>query len=73
MTADNCDHTVDLGQLIAAGPEELLRVGRQLADGPEFDPNAVTFLPPLARPPKIICVGLNYADHTKESPYEQPD
>lgn len=32
-----------------------------------------TFLPPLSRPPKIICVGLNYADHTKESRYEQPE
>ncbi|VCU70796.1 Ureidoglycolate lyase [Pigmentiphaga humi] len=31
------------------------------------------FLPPMARPTKIICVGLNYADHTKESKYEQPD
>jgi 2-keto-4-pentenoate hydratase/2-oxohepta-3-ene-1,7-dioic acid hydratase in catechol pathway len=30
------------------------------------------FLPPLSRPPKIVCVGLNYADHTKESKYEQP-
>lgn len=30
-------------------------------------------LPPLTRPTKIICVGLNYADHTAESPYEQPD
>jgi len=30
-------------------------------------------LPPLSRPTKIICVGLNYADHTAESPYEQPD
>lgn len=31
------------------------------------------FLPPLSRPTKIICVGLNYADHTAESPYEQPN
>jgi len=31
------------------------------------------FLPPLSRPTKIICAGLNYADHTKESKYEQPD
>ena len=23
-------------------------------------------------PQKIVCVGLNYADHAKESPYEQP-
>jgi acylpyruvate hydrolase len=31
-----------------------------------------TLLPPLQRPPKILCVGLNFADHTKESNYEQP-
>ncbi len=31
------------------------------------------FLPPLQRPPKIICVGLNFADHTAESKFEQPD
>ena len=30
------------------------------------------FLPLLSRPGKILCIGLNYADHTKESPYEQP-
>lgn len=33
----------------------------------------VTYLPPLTAPGKIICVGLNYSDHTDESPYEQPD
>ena len=30
------------------------------------------YLCPIERPPKIICVGLNYADHAKESPYEKP-
>ncbi len=30
------------------------------------------YLPLMSRPTKIICVGLNYADHTKESPYAQP-
>lgn len=29
-------------------------------------------LPPMVSPGKIICVGLNYADHTRESKYEQP-
>lgn len=33
----------------------------------------VTYLPPVTAPGKIICVGLNYSDHTDESPYEQPD
>jgi acylpyruvate hydrolase len=31
------------------------------------------FLPPLVRSGKVICVGLNYSDHTKESNYEQPN
>lgn len=33
----------------------------------------LTFLPPLRRPPKILCVGLNFKDHSKESNFEQPD
>lgn len=33
----------------------------------------LTLLPPLSRPPKIICVGLNFADHTAESNFQQPD
>jgi 2-keto-4-pentenoate hydratase/2-oxohepta-3-ene-1,7-dioic acid hydratase in catechol pathway len=30
----------------------------------------VTWLPPLTRPGKVVCVGLNYADHAKESNFE---
>jgi 2-keto-4-pentenoate hydratase/2-oxohepta-3-ene-1,7-dioic acid hydratase in catechol pathway len=36
--------------------------------------SAITLLAPVAFPPKIICLGLNYVDHAKESkasvPYE---
>ncbi|AJP57567.1 5-oxopent-3-ene-1,2,5-tricarboxylate decarboxylase [Pandoraea vervacti] len=35
--------------------------------------DAVRLLPPLRRPPKILCVGLNYRDHSAESQYAQPD
>ncbi|NDZ17510.1 5-oxopent-3-ene-1,2,5-tricarboxylate decarboxylase [Variovorax sp. WS11] len=65
------------------GPDvgALLRNGaslQTLGDLPDtslspVDPSSVRYLPPVVSPPKIICVGLNYADHTKESPYEQPD
>lgn len=48
-------------------------LGSQLGNAPEINPDEISYLPPLARPGKIICVGLNYADHTKESPYEQPE
>src|SRR5882724_10285097 len=33
---------------------------------------AVRLLAPIARPPKIICVGLNYRDHAIESNMEIP-
>jgi 2-keto-4-pentenoate hydratase/2-oxohepta-3-ene-1,7-dioic acid hydratase in catechol pathway len=45
---------------------------RHLANAPEIDSLEATFLPPLPRPSKIICVGLNYADHAAESPYDRP-
>ena len=38
----------------------------------QIDPESVEFLPPLLDPPKIFCIGLNYAKHTQESDYEQP-
>ncbi len=33
----------------------------------------VRFGPPLSRPSKIICIGLNYADHAKESGMDLPE
>ncbi|RZT39207.1 fumarylacetoacetate hydrolase family protein [Cupriavidus agavae] len=60
-----------LEALLARGAN-LSAYARETA-GELLDAAEVTLLPPLSRPPKIICVGLNYADHTKESPYEQPN
>lgn len=63
----------DVGQVI-----QQLSDGLSLADliaeaeAPVAE-SRVRYLPPLTASSKIICVGLNYADHTKESPYEQPD
>jgi acylpyruvate hydrolase len=62
-----------IGQLLAQGGDALKRAAEHLRRGPEIDIGAVDVLPPLRHPPKIICVGLNYADHTSESPYAQPD
>ncbi|WP_213737897.1 fumarylacetoacetate hydrolase family protein [Bradyrhizobium sp. dw_411] len=44
-----------------------------LARGKPVDLDRVTFLPVLSNPGKIICVGLNYADHSAESGFKQPD
>src|ERR1700683_3616654 len=45
---------------------------RQLADRGEIDsqpdvPKSARWGPPVARPGKIVCIGLNYSDHAKES------
>jgi 2-keto-4-pentenoate hydratase/2-oxohepta-3-ene-1,7-dioic acid hydratase in catechol pathway len=44
-----------------------------LLGGPRFSPDTIVFRPPFSRSNKIICVGLNYLDHTAESNFAQPD
>ncbi len=58
--------------LLKSGRESMAVAARTLSGAPVLDPARLTLRPPLLNPGKIICVGLNYADHTKESPYEQP-
>lgn len=59
--------------------ESLLERGVDLAtygaeaQGPLVEIGERDYLPLMKKPGKIVCVGLNYADHTKESPYAQPD
>jgi len=43
-----------------------------LSDAPAVDPAEIRYTPPLVRPGKIICVGLNYRDHAAESGFEAP-
>jgi acylpyruvate hydrolase len=45
---------------------------KALANAPTIDPATFRFALPMARIGKIICVGLNYADHAAESPYDKP-
>lgn len=42
------------------------------AKGPWLDLTSVKLHAPVPRPPKLICVGLNYRDHAKESRSEIP-
>jgi acylpyruvate hydrolase len=60
-----------LPDLIARGAD-LLRTGRDLLAAHTIDLNAVRILPPVPRPPKILCVGLNYDDHLEESGLKKP-
>jgi acylpyruvate hydrolase len=66
------DYPGNLHQLIAVGDGALTRAGEVLASGAQIDPGAVTVLPPISDPEKIICVGLNYREHAAESNVAPP-
>lgn len=50
----------------------LAGLARKLQDAPEFALADVTLLPPIPRPAKILCIGLNYFEHSNESGFEVP-
>lgn len=56
--------------LLGQGPGALERAAA--ATGPAIEPATVKLLPPIPSPEKVICVGVNYADHARESGMELP-
>lgn len=60
---------------LAIGPEGIERLRDALGSkrGIAHDPRHVRVKAPVPDPPKVICVGLNYRDHAKESGSEVPD
>lgn len=66
----------DMLSVVAGGADALDRVTRWLdrPPGSELIPlSAVKLLAPIQRPPKIICIGLNYLDHARESNLAVPE
>lgn len=63
-----------LRELLEAGPEALARAA-QAADVARdtLDAAAVKLAAPIPNPGKILCIGLNYADHAAESGQPLPD
>jgi 2-keto-4-pentenoate hydratase/2-oxohepta-3-ene-1,7-dioic acid hydratase in catechol pathway len=59
-----------LEELLASGTNLTAYAKAGIVKGTEYSADAVTWLPPLTRPGKVVCVGLNYADHAKESHFE---
>ena len=65
----------DALSFIAAGAEGRDKVKAPLSGASHRDLlplESVRLCAPLSRPPKILCVGLNYRDHAKESNMEPP-
>jgi 2-keto-4-pentenoate hydratase/2-oxohepta-3-ene-1,7-dioic acid hydratase in catechol pathway len=67
ITAGSAGFPGTLDTLLPHGARGLDEAFRRLVDGVPVDPDSVDILPPLRRPPKILCVGLNYADHAAEN------
>jgi 2-keto-4-pentenoate hydratase/2-oxohepta-3-ene-1,7-dioic acid hydratase in catechol pathway len=66
----------DLLSVIVGAADALDRVARWAyhpPGGERFDLAAVRLAPPIPRPPKIICIGLNYRDHAAESGQQVPE
>ncbi len=62
----------DLDSLVARGAD-LREVGTLLESAPVLDADGLGYLPPLSRPSKILCIGLNYRDHSTETGLKLPD
>ena len=58
--------------LLALGAEGLRKAVAALANGKPLDKSKVKLLAPVPDPEKVICIGLNYADHAAESGSEIP-
>ncbi len=65
----------DLISVLAGGAEARAKIENwiyQPSAGASVQLSSVKLLAPIPRPPKLICVGLNYRDHAIESKMEIP-
>ena len=75
LTASGLTERRTLENWFAADPGEIKDLAGKLASAPgsaRRDLESLTPLVPVARPGKIICLGLNYALHAKEGGHEIP-
>ncbi len=60
----------DMLSILSGGQNSMARIENAIyhpAEGSTFQLNSVALLAPVPRPPKLICVGLNYLDHAREA------
>lgn len=74
----DCSDITDLPDSIPAILQAGDEARRQLdtvvkGNTPRYDLEAITLLPPVPRPGKFLCVGLNYLDHIEETGNQPPE
>jgi len=62
----------DMLSIISGGKAALKEIEAYASNAPGKPLSAVRLMAPLQRPPKLICIGLNYRDHAIESKMEIP-
>ena len=63
----------EMTELLAAGPDALAAAERSVQRAASRIPlDDVRLEAPIRRPPKILAIGLNYADHVAESGLDAP-
>ncbi|MGV9308656.1 fumarylacetoacetate hydrolase family protein [Nonomuraea sp. NPDC003727] len=55
------------GAFLASGGVARVRAALERGDLPVIDAEGLRVGPPIARPGKIVCIGLNYSDHAAET------
>ncbi|MGN9839140.1 fumarylacetoacetate hydrolase family protein [Nonomuraea sp. H19] len=60
------------GAFLASGGVARVREALERGDLPVVDAEGLRIGAPIARPGKIVCIGLNYSDHAAESGLELP-
>lgn len=73
LFSDDAGYPGSLESLVRKGRSALDVAAVVLGKGAAVDLDRVTLRPPLPTPGKIICVGLNYVDHSIESGFVVPD
>jgi acylpyruvate hydrolase len=73
LLASDPGYPGSLEALLTQGGDALKKAASALANGKDIDIASVEVRPVLSNPGKIICLGLNYADHSAESGFKQPD
>jgi 2-keto-4-pentenoate hydratase/2-oxohepta-3-ene-1,7-dioic acid hydratase in catechol pathway len=63
----------EMTALLAGGERVLVEAASAADSAPRFPLAGVTLESPILRPPKILAVGLNYADHVAEAGMKTPE
>ena len=74
VTAAKGNAPKTMQELISGGPDAQKQVQELFAGGNTTEVQGdIAFAAPVTRPEKILCIGLNYAEHTAETCMQMPD